>query len=321
MTGPFSAGSKKIPAISCLLVIICLYYFASPTWAQSSPENHLDPQRVAWTHLSYRANTFLGKVTVQVQLTFISACEAQRALIVSPKGIPTPIESPRACFITVHRTVDPTFGSKITETDTVWFNPGEAGALGRSRLRRGNDDFKKVYRFTDHGVYRYRQEPKDQQETSLAPEKWTDVKSNFYTYNMRQLGCSTVSERSILLYVGSAMLFSENRDPLSLCVFGKRQLHRVRLSAAGVQALKVNYKEKSRHNDVARKATVEARKITLSAKPLDSDLNDVENFSFLGLHENIVILIHPASRLPLQISGDVPRLGKIDLKLQQVILK
>jgi hypothetical protein len=47
----------------------------------------------------------------------------------------------------------------------------------------------------------------------------------------------------------------------------------------------------------------------------------VENFSFLGLRKNIAIFIDPASRLPLQISGKLPKLGSLHLKLSEAVLR
>jgi hypothetical protein len=52
---------------------------------------------------------------------------------------------------------------------------------------------------------------------------------------------------------------------------------------------------------------------------MDSELKEAENFSFLGLHSNIVIYLEPGSRLPIQASGDIPTIGTTQLKLNEVI--
>jgi hypothetical protein len=51
---------------------------------------------------------------------------------------------------------------------------------------------------------------------------------------------------------------------------------------------------------------------------MESDLNAVENFSFLGLHQDISIYIDPTTRLPIQVSGIIPSLGKAELKLNEI---
>jgi hypothetical protein len=288
---------------------------------QCSPDNAYNPDRVRWSKLSFKGITFLGNVSVDVQLTFVSSDQAQSVLIASPKGMPVSFESSKVGQIAVHRTIRATFGSDITEEDKVWFNPMQASALGRIRLRRGNDDFLKRYRFTNLGVYRIQKEPADKKELQLSPDKWTRDRENFYRHDLNQLGCNIASERSILLYVACAAPLSKNQEPISLCVFGKRQLHRARLSADGLQSLKVNYLEKKQDIEIARQGKVDALKIMLQAQPLDADLDDVENFSLLGLRKDIAIFIDPTSRLPLQISGKLPKLGSMHLKLSEVELR
>jgi hypothetical protein len=197
----------------------------------------------------------------------------------------------------------------------------QASALGRIRLRRGKDDFLKRYRFANLGVFRMQKEPADKKEAQLPPDEWTDGLDRFYAHDLRQLGCRIASERSILLYVACAAPFSKNQQPLSVCVFGKRQLHRVQVSAGDIQALKVNYIEKRQDAEIAKKGNVDALKITFKTQALASDLGIVENFSFLGLRENIAIFVDPASRLPVQISGKLPKLGSMHLKLSEVELR
>ena len=51
---------------------------------------------------------------------------------------------------------------------------------------------------------------------------------------------------------------------------------------------------------------------------INVSLEDVENFSFLGLREDIAFFIDPATLLPLQISGKLPKLGTLHLKLSEV---
>ncbi len=63
----------------------------------------------------------------------------------------------------------------------------------------------------------------------LELDKWTDIKDTFYPYDINQLRCSSVSERSVLIYILSAAAISNSNKQLTICIFGKRQLHRVQL--------------------------------------------------------------------------------------------
>ena len=210
----------------------------------------------------------------------------------------------------INTIIDPRFRSPVKIHNRIWFNPTDASAMGRIRLRRGDDHFKKLYRFTDQGVFRHRIEPMNKKEATLGSEHWTDIKNSFYPYDLTRLGCSFVSERSLLVFILSAVDFSRNNEPLSLCVFGKRQLHRVQIQKQGLQALSVNYIEKKQQTTVRKQGKIEALKISIASEPMDSGLKEPENFSFLGFHNNIVIYI--------QAEGIIPTIGKAQLKLNEV---
>ncbi len=312
---------RNNPGIFFLVILVGLGAFNSPTWAQSNSHLKLDVTRVSWTDLSFHAKHFLVEVSTDIQLRSLRASDLDALLLASPKGNPIRPVTPEAVQMTINTTINPTLRSPVNIYNRIWFNPADASALGRIRLRRGEDDFKKIYRFTDQGVFRHRMEPRDKKEASLDPEKWTDVKDSFYPYNQARLGCSGVTERSLLIYILSAAAFPGDHDSLSLCVFGKRQLHRVQLRKEGTQPVQFNYIEKSHQLETQKKeGTIQALKVDISAKPIDVGQEAPENFSLLGFHKDISIYINPTSGLPIQISGFIPSIGKVDLKLNSARL-
>jgi len=300
---------------------ILLPGFSHTTQAQPCSQINLDPKHVPWTQLAYGIKNFSFEVNVQVQLESLPAAEVEASLIISPQGSPISSWSPDLGRITIHYLVDSIFKSPVKTINQVWFNPKDATALGRIRLRRGDEDFKKVYRFTDQGVFRHQREPKNAQELLEQPDKWTDVQESFYAYNPVQLGCPNVTERLVLIYIVSAAELSESMQPLSFCVFGRRQLFHVRLKPQGFHSLKVDFIEKKQQGEVRRQSEVEALKIAIETQPLASDLKKVEDFSFLGFQEDIAIFIDSESGLPIQISGEIPMAGKVTIKLNEVWLR
>ena len=146
--------------------------------------------------------------------------------------------------MTIQTTIDPSFRPPVSLYSRIWFDPTNASILGRVMLRRGEDDFKKIYRFTDRGVFRNQLEPKDIQEAALDPAKWTAIKDSFYPYDLTRLECSGVTEPSILTYIFNAAAISKIDDPLSLCAFGKRQLQHVIVQREGTYPVSANYIEK-----------------------------------------------------------------------------
>ena len=79
--------------------------------------------------------------------------------------------------------------------------------------------------------------------------------------------------------------------------------------------------QKKNQNENRRRGKVKALKIALAAQPLASDLDESENFSFLGFHDEIAIFIDPTSNLPIQLSGKIPKIGNVTIKLREVQLR
>jgi hypothetical protein len=291
------------------------------SWAQSNRPLRIDATRISWTQLSFFAKNYWVEVSTDIQLRSMAASELDALLLKSPKGNPIQSVTPEAAQMTIDTTIDPRFRSPVNIHNRIWFDPTNASALGRVRLRRGEDDFKKMYRFTQKGVFRHRIEPTNAEEAMLEPEKWTDIKDTFFPHDTDRLECPVVSERSLLIIALSAYAMSRDNKPLTICVFGKRQLHRVQIHKEGTQSIKVDYIEKKQESEIRKDSSVRALKMVITAQPIPPHLEDPENFSFLGLHRDICVYIEPASGLPITVSGIIPTVGKVDLELQEVRLK
>ena len=313
--------NKKNVIIFLLFFILGSGNFFNTAWAESFTALKLDADHVSWTQLSFHAKNFWVEVSTDVQLASVPASEIETMMISTPSGIPVQPEAPEAYQMTIHTTIDPRFRSPVRIYNRIWFNPSDAKALGRIRLRREEDDFKKIYRFTKQGVFRHRIEPKNKKEARLAPREWTDRNETFYPYDQARLGCSGVSERSLPIYILSAALTSTLEDSMSLCVFGKRQLHRVTLRKAGRHPISVSFIKKNQQSETRKQGMIKSIKFTLNSEPMESDLKEPENFSFLGFHKDISIYVDPVSGFPIQASGIIPTAGKATLKLKKVWLK
>ena len=307
--------------IFSLALLLCGSMYGSATRAQSSSGLQYNPDRVPWTDLTFHAKNFWVEVSTHVELISLPAAEAEALLLPSPKGAPVKPTTPQAFQMTINTTIDPKFRSPVNIYNRIWFNPMDASALGRIRMRRGEDDFKKMYRFTDRGVFRHQLEPKDKKEAVLDPEKWTNIKDSFYPYDLTRLECGGVTERSVLIYILSAADISNLNHSFALCAFGKRQLHRVKLKQEGIYPLSVNFIEKTRQNEIRKEESINAIKIAISTEPMESDLSEAENFSFLGLHKDISIYIDPTTHFPIQVSGIIPTVGKVQLELSEAQIK
>lgn len=308
-------------AIFSLALLLCDSMYGSAAQAQGPSRLQYDPKRVPWTDLTFEAKNFWVGVSNSVELISLPAAEVEALLLPSPKGAPIKPATPQVYQMTINTIIDPKFRSPVSIYNRIWFNPTDAFALGRISLRRGEDDYKKIYRFTDRGVFRHQLEPRNKNEAALDPEKWMNIKDSFYPYDMTKLRCGEVSEPSLLIYILAAAEISDMNNSFALCAFGKRQLHRVKLKQEGTYPLNVSFFDKTRQNITRKEGRINTVKIAMNAEAMESDLNEVENFSFLGLHEDIVIYFDPATRLPIQVSGIIPTIGNAHLKLTEVRLR
>ena len=310
--------------LSTSLILLCfvfVIYSRCPAWAQSFEPLNLEPTKVLWTDLSLRAGKTLVDVEVDIRLAPFSTLEFESIWKTYPQRIPLPTVCQGVYNLEVNRIIDYIFSRAVRLWNQVLFDPQKANSFYRVRLRRGKDDIERAYWFSGEGVHRLRRMPRVKAETSLDPAKWTDVRTSFYPYDLTRLGCPQVVDPMLLIYLLSAAPIDREGKILSLCVFGKQQLHRVTLGYQGLESLEVDYSLKSGEGTVREKGKVDGRMVTVKSVPLVSDKKNAENFSFLGMHEDIAIYLDPQLRIPLQVSGKIPTVGLVTLKLSEATLK
>lgn len=311
-------GKKTLSAGVTLLSFLLLIY---PGWAQSFTDLHLDPKQVLWTDLSYQAKSFIVNVTSDIQLAPFSIEEFESLWLSNPKSIALPTASREVYRIKVNTIIDHIFSPPVKLSDQVLLEPNQATALHRIKLRRGKDDIMRSYWFSREGVHRLRKKPKTKEEALLQPEQWTGVKRSFYGFDLTRLGNPQVAESTLLIYIVSAYFNNKSNKPLSLCVFGKQQLHQVRLRVDGLLPATVDYTEKSEGTKVRKQGKIEVLRVKLEAQLVKLGQKDPENFSFLGFQKDIAIDINPELRIPVQVSGIIPGVGKVTLKLREVKIR
>jgi hypothetical protein len=277
-----------------------------------------EPKRDLWKHLSYRGDHFLGRVKTDVSLAGLPAAEAQKKLISIPEGSPLETSTTRVTVIDVQSTVDPLFGATDLSGSRAWLMSDNAAALQRIRSRRGDDIWQNTYRFTESGVYRIRKKPARAAEKHLAPQHWTRIKESFYPFPPQIPEAQAVTEPTGLLYLISALNLGPQAAARSLYIFDRKQLHEVKVQVNGRQRLKVSYVEKYSNREIQRQGMVDAIKIAFQPRALAPHGEQPETFSFMGLKGDFEIYLDAASRIPVQVSGQISKIGKIHIRLQTV---
>ena len=300
------------------VVLATLGFFNASGAAESSAACEPETGQVVWKRLTYQGKHFLGKVKTAVSLTELSALAAQKVLISIPEGSALQASTARVMVLDVQSAVNPLFGATDISGSRAWFTSDDAAALQRIRSRRGDDIWQNTYRFSENGVYRIRKKPGHGKEENLVPEYWTKIKESFYPYLNNRPGPQAVMEPTGLLYLVSARAFREQDASLSLYVFDRKQLHEVKVQVSGRLRLKVSYIEKNQKNNMRREGMTDTLKISFKPRALAPSDQPPEEFSFMGLRGDFEIYIDAATAIPVQISGQIPRIGKVHIRLQAV---
>ena len=300
------------------MLFILFSKLAGSAQTKSTYSKAFDSSRVLWESLAFKGKNFWGTAITKVRLEEMQSADAEELLINSTEGRGVMPKGQKVLVVNVSSTITPLFGSDDYFETKVWFTSEKATALQRDRLRLGRKKWHKAYRFLENGVYRLRKEPNSLIEKKMPKERWTKKVDSFYSYNLEKRGCTDVSEPLILFfYVSAANLYLDD-EPKNICVFYKKQLHRIQIQAEKSQLLNVKFTEQLLSNKTLRKGDLEVLKISCKPRPLVKDKDKAEPFSFLKLKGEFDIYIEKSTRIPVQVSGRIPKFGKVDIKLFKV---
>ncbi len=262
----------------------------------------VDPGRVPWTRLEFEARKLFAKGTTEVRLASVSRSDLGSRLIASPRGGALKPAGPRLALLEMKAA----FAGRRTET-SVWFEPRRASALQRHKLRLGRKGYEKTYRFAGDGVFSRRRSPADARQGEGPIEDWGNVEDTFYDYPEGHGECGPIADPSQVLYLVSAA----GPEPLRVCSFSDKTLHHVELKPRGTRVLDVDYERGSKGGKSRRRGRVEVAAVVLEARPVDAESG--EDFEFLGLEGDVEIFLD--GRIPVQIVGRLPGLGRVRIKL------
>ena len=305
---------------ACVLALLSASTLASPMLlspAVAGSPLALDPSRVAWSRLLFRASDAMASVTIEVRLATVPSSGLEALPDAGADGAIMPPDGAEVSLMTAAIVVD---GYDKTFRNEVWFLPGDAVPLQRRRDKIGKDANRKTFRYAADGVYRVRLDPEGRREAELPPEQWSARKTHFYPYETALSGCPVLTDPALLLFVVSAGAVSEDGEPLELCVFNKKTVYRVRARAAGARPLEVAYTEIGQgvRNEIER--GIDAQRIRIVARPGDAAGLEPDPFEFFEITGDIEIVLDPSTRVPVMISGDLPGLGRVDFSLSEVTL-
>ena len=276
---------------------------AEPTTPRLAPPLELNEEKVTWQELSYRARKLTVTARTRVRLERLSSDEARKQLAHFPERDTL---EPSGEF-TVRVELDSSFLGRRSLTE-LWCDPDSAAVFQQTRLETGKRQRRRLYRFEHGGVFSRRVTPAEG-EKGQAPTTWSDVSEQHFGYGGAKL--PIVSEPSALFYLLSAMSRDALDKGVQFIAFTDKRPHRLSLRSTGTKELTVNY-QRGGEQVTGR---VDAIRLQLGAASLDGQPGEIE---LLGLEGDIELLLDPETHIPLQISGKIPPVGRVNVKLESV---
>ncbi len=269
--------------------------------------------RPPWKELYFQGGKGFTRIAASVRLRSsrgFCPCDLTCTL----KGLmPCPLEEANTKVLSVDTAVSTLIPPQEEYIQHVWFNKKNGKAYQRIRWKKGAHAWIKAYKWEERGVRRLKLQPRGPHEINLAPGKWTRKKSSFFPYAQDAESCHVISEPAVLLYLLSIIDTRQVRFPLELCVFGKKQLHRVTIRLMRLKPLKISFESYGLQGEHRVEKTI--RPMVFFITTLPEEKKKREPFSLLGLREDIYIFIDPETRLPVRIMGKTKRAGDMVLAL------
>lgn len=271
----------------------------------------------ALSYASYQAERLGSRVTADIWMADLPAATEQPAFLRSSRGTALKPSSREVVKLSVRIRIDIIGRGPLWLENHVWLDPSDGTPFYLIRTRVGLDDYYQQFRFTQEGVFRRQREPGNAAEAAGPPESWSKLGNNFYAYPTGGESCHPVLETSSLVYLLSAAPERLLHHPGPLCVFHKRQLHRVSLQAAPAEPVGFDYLEKRGETETRRFGKVPARRVRVESRPIGSYRGQVEDF----FRDGAQLVLSLDGNLPLMASCDLPLIGEVVMKLKEIHVK
>ncbi|MBB5348700.1 hypothetical protein JWG42_07665 [Desulfoprunum benzoelyticum] len=274
--------------------------------------------KVAWSDLIFTSSKFPAAITVRMQL---ESMDGSSASLVSPEeegwGTCPDVIRDGTMMLTIKATSQ-VLGAEDRYEERIWFTAQDGLPYERHRLSRGNELWIKSYCWEDQGVRRRKFEPGDPAEGQRSQTLWSQRTESLYRYPVNDNGCSAITDPALIVYKVSSLAPVIGQKPLELCVFGKKQLHRLFIKQEEASSLEVAYTVRS----ATREETVVKDRIvplvyTVTSENIAAADQAPEAFSLFGLEKNIRIYLDPEKGIPVRISGTADNIGALDFQVQQ----
>lgn len=294
-------------------IIVMLLGLIGSALADTAPvQASLDPSRVRWAQLEYRASKFLVTLETQIMLTRLGAAEAKQALIAPTLGGGLQPAGPEVYRIDLATDL---FGQNTSVQ--LWLD-ANAAALQRTVLNTGRKHRYRNFRFTETGTYSLKRYPRPGEESS-SWQRWGEVTEDYYPHGEAARGL-IITETGALHYILSASKLEKPGDWLTFHVFTSEVIAVVRAEVRGYSRLMTNYERITSKESRRVSGLMDVLHISLNVKPFDP-ARTMEQPDFMALKGDLDLYLDPKDRLVIQLSGKAEVVGSLDIKLRKAVLR
>ena len=291
MTGQALLRRFLVSALAVLLFLAPAGVGASPIDDRMTDDSaQLDPKRVTWRQLDYKATKLFVSARTEVLLSQVAPGVAEISFDTQALGRKT--------------------------TDAIRFQLASAATLTRQKQKHGNNPYAKLYRFAEDSVTMERSEPADVDEATAAPASWSRRRSE--TFDSPPGACARVVDPSVVLYLAAARNWRASPSPFTVCTFSDGKFSRLVIALEGEEEIRVDYEVVEAGGTTRRDETVKALVLALDAESLVGEGKD--QLEVLGLEEDVRMYIDPETGAPVRFTGKMDKLGQVEVELQRLVL-
>jgi hypothetical protein len=299
----------------CAFAALLWFLAVAPATALDNkvPLVTLDAGRVVWRELRYTTHKLGISATIEVRLDE-TQMDAKSAGEAGGKGT-VPAAQPRREILLESTSHLP--GRTFLAHENV--DPVRAGVREIVDTETGAKNHRKTYILRDRGFLLELLEPVDGSETLLAPERWTRRTRSFTSYPKVLPTDAVITGPAGLLYAASAARLTSPGDSMMIYVLVQAQVERVVVEVEGFESAEIELQERSGDKLRGVHEQIQALRLVAHSQPVEP--SESSAFRLFGLEGDVEILWDAARRLPVEISGHVKLLGRVQVRLASVTLR
>ena len=297
---------RTLTVLTALLVLAIEWNAVEAVEKATAP-----PSAVPWSALRFQAEKMAGRITAEVWIEPEQAASLPPGRWPAVKGEPLRPAGPTLLKLSIRLKIEPPGMEPLRMENQLWFDSQSGAPLRLIRTRAGIDDYVQWFVFGREQVFRRQHEPGSPGQTNGPPESWTRVSERAYAF--RAEGCPRPAETSMLVYLLSDAVARGALDLGPRCVFHKRQLHRLSFRTERQELVPYDYLERSGGESRRRTGAGDAVTVRIESTPVGTYEGSVEPWFKDGF-----LTFSADGRLPLVVACDLPVVGHVELRLDEV---